>query len=113
MFRQPYWGEPSKKPPKSRKPRRILTPKDKLRDNIINSVIILGGMTFFFLMGSLLQHRTSTEAWVLALLILGIFLLIFGLNAWTNKVNNYLKADDLDEPKNPDKEHENNSPVQK
>jgi hypothetical protein len=99
MFRQPYRGQPSKKPPKSRKTRRTLTPKEKARNNIINTVVILLVLTIFSFIGFLVSRISSDQAWMLVLFVLGIFLLIFFLNTWTNKVNKYLRADDLDEPK--------------
>ncbi len=108
MFRQPYWGEPSKKPPKSRKPKRDLTPKEKLRSNIISILVIFVVVAIFSLLGVLVSRLPWNQAWLIALFVPGIFLLIFGLDAWITRINNYLKADDLDEPEYPDKEQENN-----
>ena len=106
MYSMPYRGQPTKKQPKTRKPKRILTPKEKQRDNIVWALIILFSLVFTACLAYVMSGAQPEEMWKIALYVLGIFLLIFGLNAGTEALNKHLRADELDKPKEPDKEQE-------
>lgn len=102
----PYRGQPSKKPPKSRKPRQILTPKEKLRV-YFGLALAISIITICILSTIYFGSPDKKDSIVLFLGIGAMTILIMigvdkGIDAW----NKYLRADDLDEPKDTDEKQE-------
>ena len=94
----PYRGQPPRKWPKPRK--KTLTRKQKLRDTIQTIVVSLIGILFCGFMITFVPNATLAEGRNLILLfffILGI--LMVGFATWIEATNKYLRADDLDKPK--------------
>jgi hypothetical protein len=96
----PYRGEPPDNSPGPRKPKRKRNPNEKRRVLVMWIVIILGAIfSLFFFASDLPLNRV----WMPALFLVAIILIPLGLNAGINALNRYLRADDLNDPKDSDK----------
>jgi hypothetical protein len=101
----PYRGQPEPKYPPS-KPKRILMPKEKRRENIIGILrfLLICGIIFFVIYFA--SDFQLDQAWKPALFIIAIFLLPFGLNAGIDVWNKYLRGDDLNDANDADEKQE-------
>jgi hypothetical protein len=100
----PYRGQPGKKPPKFRKhvrSKREIRLANLILAEVISIIAILIIVAFFFLP---LEDRIPF-AWIFVFGI-SILLLMIGVAKGIDAWNKYLRADDLDEPKDTDEKQE-------